>query len=262
MVSTRPVSWTSPPAEAPEMRCSRMELTSEAADVRSEKKYRVDEEEWSVDSVRGEERQHGVAAAQPALTRLGGGVGMMRWTKCPSLESRQQRQLERCGDGRGRDESTVGLIGSVSTFAVFGDWLGDFCFLPAIGQDALIGCHRGPGLGSVDECNKGLPENPDDADDDDDDDDAGCVVGGVVLYIDERKAVTLALSVRGLSMLPRPRWIGARAPHLPSCVFGYVCAADDHGGTKTAIIRTTGTAADRARLAVAMRRNERASRRL
>ena len=55
----------------------------------------------------------------------------------------------------------------------------------------------GPGLGSVDECNKGLPENPDDADDDDDDADAGCVVGGVVLDIDERKAVTLALSVTG-----------------------------------------------------------------
>ena len=30
-LSTRPVSWTSPPAEAPEMRCSRIELTSEAA---------------------------------------------------------------------------------------------------------------------------------------------------------------------------------------------------------------------------------------
>lgn len=78
------------------------------------------------------------------------------------------------------------------------------------------------------------------------------VLLGVVLDIDERKAVTLAMGVRGLLMLQRPRWIGARAPHLPSWMFGCVCAADDHGGTKTAIIRTTGTAADRARLAVAM----------
>lgn len=60
---TRPVSWTSPLAAAPEMRCSRIELTSEAAAraVGMERKCK------QIDVV--------ISMVSLLLTRLGGSVG-------------------------------------------------------------------------------------------------------------------------------------------------------------------------------------------